>query len=64
MTATAKKRARRSVSISGKTYGRLRHTVQGSIPAFVDGIVLTMLEDETILSRVTARCLARQGLTP
>ena len=52
---------RYSISVSSRTYDRLRMAVAGSLAAFVDDIVVTALDDPTILARVTAKCRARKG---
>jgi hypothetical protein len=51
-----KKMQRYSISVSSRTYDRIRAAVPGSLAAFVDDIVLTALDDPAILSRVLARC--------
>ena len=62
MNMTAKKTQRYSISVSSRTYDRLRTAVTGSLSlaTFVNDIVVTALDDPTILSRVVARCRSRK----
>jgi hypothetical protein len=54
---TAKKLHRYSVSVSGKTYDRLRVTVtSGSLASFVDEIIASALDEPTILARIVVQC--------
>ena len=53
---TEKKTQRYSISVSSRTYDRLRTAVGGSLAGFVDDIVKTALDDPTILARMVARC--------
>jgi hypothetical protein len=57
-----KRRPKRySMSVSGKTYDRLRAALPStSLQKFVDGILASALDDPAILDRVSARC----GLPP
>ena len=57
---TEKKTQRYSISVSARTYDRLRTVVTGSLAAFVDDIVTTTLDDPAILARVVARCHPRK----
>ena len=58
---TEKKTQRYSISVSSRTYDRLRTAVTGSpLATFVDGIVVTAFDDPAILSRVVARCRSRK----
>ena len=57
---TEKKTQRYSISVSSRTYDRLRTAVTGSLPAFVNDIVRTALDDPAILARVVARCRPRK----
>ena len=57
---TEKKMQRYSISVSAGTYDHLRTVVTGSLAAFVDKIVVTALDDPSILARVVARCHPRQ----
>lgn len=57
---TEKKTQRYSISVSSRTYDRLRMAVTGSLAAFVDDIVTTALDDPAILSRVGSRCRPRK----
>ena len=48
---------RYSISVSGKTYDRLRSAVTScSLASFVDGVVTSALDDPTIVARLLARC--------
>lgn len=51
-----KKTQRYSISVSSRTYDRLRTVVTGSLAGFVDDIVATAIDDPAILARVVARC--------
>ena len=51
---------RYSISVSSRTYDRLRTAVPGSLAAFVDNIVTTAFDDPAILARVVARCRSRK----
>lgn len=52
-----KKLGRYSVSMSGRTYDRVRSAVpSGGMASFVDDIVMKALEDPTILARMVAKC--------
>lgn len=57
---TEKKMQRYSISVSSRTYDRLRTVVPGSLATFVDDIVTTALNDPAILARVVARCRPRK----
>jgi hypothetical protein len=61
---TEKKKPKRySISVSGTTYARLRTSVaSASLQKFVDGILVSALDDPTIRERLLAKCLA--GDTP
>lgn len=50
------KMPRYSISVSGKTYDRLRGAVAGSLANFVDEIVMAALVDPTIAARLLAAC--------
>jgi len=54
----SKQGKRRSISVSGNTYDRLRSSVgEGeSIQKFVDAIVAGALDDPKILDRVATKC--------
>lgn len=46
-----------SISVSGKTADRLRSAVpKGDRAMFVDGILLSALDDETIRDRIVKKC--------
>lgn len=51
-----KKKRRYSISVSAKIYDRARSAVAGSLAGFVDDIVVSALDDPTILARLMARC--------
>ena len=61
---TEKKMQRYSISVSSRTYDRLRSAVTGSLAGFVDDLVATALDDPAILARVVARCCPRRGAVP
>ena len=61
---TEKKTQRYSISVSSRTYDRLRMAVTGSLAAFVDDIVVTALDDPAILARVVAKCRPRKEAAP
>jgi hypothetical protein len=51
-----KKLNRYSISVSGKTYERLReHVTSGSVASFVDEVVTMALDDPAISSRIVAQ---------
>jgi len=54
----AKKKSQRyTISVSARTYDRMREmVVRGSLAGFVDEIVTTALDDPAILSRLLAKC--------
>ena len=58
---TEKKTQRYSISVSSRTYDRLRTAVTGSLAGFVDDLVAATLDDPAILARVVARCHPRRG---
>jgi hypothetical protein len=64
MSEKKKKTPRYSISVSARTYGRLRHAVDGSLAGFVDDLMVSALEDPTILARVVARCPTRPDVAP
>jgi hypothetical protein len=48
---------RYSISVSGKTYDRLRAAVpRGGVASFVDEIVMNVLDDPAALGRLVAQC--------
>lgn len=52
---------RYSISVSAETYDRAREVVvDGSLAAFVNGIVDSALSDPKILARVVAQCQPRR----
>ena len=55
------KMQRYSISVSSTTYVRAREAVEGSLAAFVDGIVESALNDPAILARVASRCRPRSS---
>ena len=61
MTTIVKKKKRRySISVSSKTYDRLRSTVSSNLARFVDTIVLSAIDDPTTSKRLVAQCRASQ----
>jgi hypothetical protein len=51
---------RYSISVTGRTYARLREFVaSGSLPKFIDGLVVPVLDDPAVAARVLAKCRAR-----
>jgi hypothetical protein len=56
-----KKTQRYAISVSARTYDRLRSTVRGSLAGFVDEIVTSALADPAILARLLARCHRKDG---
>lgn len=61
MKATVNPRYQRyAISVSGSTYTRLRKAVmETSMHKFVDGIIVSALDDPAICARVLARCTTR-----
>ena len=57
---TEKKMQRYSISVSSRTYDRLRSVVAGSLAGFVDGLVENTLNDPAILARVVSKCHPRR----
>lgn len=56
-TITKPKTTRYSISVTGKTYDRLRSVVpSGEMARVVDEIVESALDDPEILARIVARC--------
>lgn len=53
---TTKKTQRYSISVSAKTYERVRSSVEGSVAGFVDDLVSDTLDDPVILSLLVDRC--------
>ena len=53
---TLNRKQRYSISVSAETYDRVREVVDGSLAAFVNGVVESALNDPTILSRVVKQC--------
>lgn len=52
---------RYSISVSGPTYKRLRTSVaSASVQKFVEGIIVSVLDDPTIRERVLGKCLVRE----
>ena len=59
-----RRRQRYSVSVSRRTYERLRAAVPGSLAKFVDEIVAAALTDPSAKERLAARCRGgRRGCT-
>lgn len=60
-----KKMNRYSISVSAKTYDRIRAAVPpGEVAGFVDEIVVGALEDPAILSRVVGLCRPKPPKLP
>lgn len=59
-----KKTSRYAISVSGRTYDRMRAVAPGSLAEFVDDIVTSALDDPAILARVMAKCHPRKGTEP
>ena len=57
---TVNKKQRYSISVSSRTYDRLRTAVTGSLAGFVDDIVASAIDDPAILARVAAQCHTRK----
>lgn len=57
---TEKKMQRYSISVSSRTYDRLRTAVDGSLAGFVDDLVATALDDPKILARLASKCPPRK----
>lgn len=51
---------RYSISVSSRTYDRLRAKVSGSLAGFVDDALDMALDDPAILARLVARCRPRR----
>jgi hypothetical protein len=61
MRPKTKKLNRYSISVTGQTYDRLRATVKSaSLQKFVNGILVSALDDPTIAARVTEKCRSRE----
>jgi len=53
---------RYSISVSGRTYDRLRVVVpRGRVARFVDDLVTSALDDPKITNRLVDKCLADKG---
>ena len=61
---TDKKMQRYSISVSSKTYDRLRAAVNSSLARFVNDIMMTTFDDPAILARVVAKCHPRKDTAP
>ena len=61
---TETKMQRYSISVSSKTYDRLRSAVDGSLAKFVNDIMTTALDDPSIRARVAAKCHPRKDAAP
>lgn len=60
---TQNKKQRYSISVSSKTYDRLRVAVNdSSLAGFVEDILDTALDDPKILARLLARCHPRADI--
>ena len=63
-TVLGKKMQRYSISVSSRTYERLRAKVSGSLAGFVDNIIASTLDDPAVLARVVAKCRQRKAVEP
>jgi hypothetical protein len=61
MPATKPRAKRYSISVSGSVYDRLSASMgaSASVQKFVDGIVVSALDDATIQARVLSKCRPR-----
>lgn len=57
---TEKKMQRYSISVSARTYDRVRAVVPGSLAGFVDGLMVRTLDDPAALARLMAKCQQRK----
>lgn len=57
---TEKKMQRYSISVSARTYDRVRAVVPGSLAGFVDDLMVRTLDDSLILARTVAKCQQRK----
>lgn len=65
MSEHNKKPNRYSISVSGKTYDRLRAVVtQGSLASFINDIMGSALDDPAISARVLAMCRQQGPVEP
>ena len=60
----AKKIQRYSISVSSKTYDRIRKKVPGSLAGFVDDALASALEDPVTMARLVAKCRPRKDARP
>lgn len=51
---------RYSISVSSRTYDRLRAKVPGSLAGFVDDALVAALDDPVTLARLVAKCRPRK----
>jgi hypothetical protein len=51
-----KKTKRYAISVSARTYDRMRSTVHSSLARFVNEIMTSALDDPAILARLAAKC--------
>lgn len=64
MKKTTSRKVRHSISVSGKIYDRLRAAVpHGGVSGFVDSIILSGLDDPTILARLIDKCRRAEVLS-
>lgn len=55
---------RYSISVSARTYDRVRVVVPGSLAGFVDDLMVRTLDDPKILARLVAKCQQRKDAEP
>ena len=55
-----KRHQRYSISVSARTYDRVRAVVPGSLAGFVDDLMTSTLDDPMILARMVAKCHQRK----
>lgn len=55
---------RYSISVSSRTYARLRARVPGSLAGFVDNALVAALDDPMTLARLVAKCRSRKEASP
>jgi hypothetical protein len=55
-----KRLQRYSISVSAKTYDRVRAAVPGSLAGFVDDLMTRTLDDPMALAQLVAKCQQRK----
>lgn len=56
-----KRLQRYSISVSARTYDRVRAVVPGSLAGFVDDLMTRTLDDPMALARLVAKCHRRKA---